>query len=96
MLIKKAADIKASEITAKELYLNRRQFIASAAGAGLALAGGELLTPTGQAHALEKLPNVKKSSYTVNEKLNSLKDITSYNNFYELGSEKTDPSDNAK
>ena len=96
MLIKKAADIKASEITAKELYLNRRQFIASAAGAGLALAGGELLSPTGQAYALEKLPNVKKSSYTVNEKLNSLKDITNYNNFYELGTEKTDPSDNAK
>ncbi len=96
MLIKKAADIKASEITAKEVYLNRRQFIASAAGAGLALAGRELLSPTGQAYALEKLPNVKKSSYTVNEKLNSIKDITSYNNFYELGSEKTDPSDNAK
>ena len=96
MLIKKAADIKSSEITAKELYLNRRQFIASAAGAGLALAGGELLAPSRQAHALEKLPNVKKSSYTVNEKLNSLKDITNYNNFYELGTEKTDPADNAK
>jgi len=96
MLIKKPADIKVSEITAKELFLNRRQFIASAAGAGLALAGGELLSPTGQAYALEKLPNVKKSSYTVNEKLNSIKDITNYNNFYELGTEKTDPADNAK
>jgi sulfoxide reductase catalytic subunit YedY len=96
MLIKKAADIKASEITAKEIYLNRRQFIASAAGAGLTLAGADFFSPARQALALEKLPNVKKSSYTVNEKLNSLKDITSYNNFYELGTEKTDPSDNAK
>jgi sulfoxide reductase catalytic subunit YedY len=96
MLIKNPADIKAGEITAKDIYLNRRQFIASAAGAGLALAGVELLSTARPAHALEKLPNVKKSSYTVNEKLNSLKDITSYNNFYELGTEKTDPSDNAK
>ncbi|MSP40749.1 MAG: protein-methionine-sulfoxide reductase catalytic subunit MsrP [Deltaproteobacteria bacterium] len=95
MLIKKAADIKASEITAKELFLNRRQFIASAAGASLALAGGELISPS-PAQALEKLPNVKKSSYTVNEKINSLKDITSYNNFYELGTEKEQPAENAK
>jgi len=28
MLIKKPADIKSSEITPKELYLNRREFIA--------------------------------------------------------------------
>ena len=34
MLIKKPDDIKAAEITSKELYLNRRQFIASALGAG--------------------------------------------------------------
>jgi sulfoxide reductase catalytic subunit YedY len=94
MLIKKPADIKAGEITAKDLYLNRRQFIASAAGAGLA--GVELLSMARPAHALEKLPNVKKSAYTVNEKSNSFKEITNYNNFYELGVEKTDPAENAK
>ncbi|HYA30571.1 MAG TPA: protein-methionine-sulfoxide reductase catalytic subunit MsrP [Acidobacteriota bacterium] len=96
MLIKKPDDIKAAEITPKELYLNRRQFIASALGAGAALAGIDMLSAPHSAHALEKLPNVKKSSYTVNEKLNSFKDITNYNNFYELGVEKTDPAENAK
>ena len=96
MLIKKPDDIKAAEITPKELYLNRRQFIASALGAGAALAGIDMLSAPRSAHALEKLPNVKKSSYTVKEKINSFKDITNYNNFYELGVEKTDPAENTK
>ena len=33
MLIKKPADIKSSEITPKEIYLNRRQFMTSASAA---------------------------------------------------------------
>jgi sulfoxide reductase catalytic subunit YedY len=96
MLLKKPDEIKAAEITPRETYLNRRQFIASAVGAGAALAGVDLVSAPRPAHALEKLPNVKKSSYTVNEKINSFKDITNYNNFYELGVEKTDPAENAK
>src|SRR5206468_1935624 len=100
MLIRKPADIKSSEITPKELYLNRRQFITSAAAAavtaGAALAGLEVLRPATQAHAGEKLANVKKSSYSIDEKQNSFKDITSYNNFYELGVDKGDPAENAK
>jgi sulfoxide reductase catalytic subunit YedY len=97
MLIKKAEDIKAAEITAKELYLNRRQFMASALGAGAALAGLDLIAAP-QAHALAKLANVKKgpAAYQTAEKLNSLKEITSYNNFYELGVDKGDPEQNAK
>jgi methionine sulfoxide reductase catalytic subunit len=97
MLIKKPEDIKAAEITSKELYLNRRQFIASALGAGAAIAGLDMIAPP-EAHALEKLPNVKKgpAAYHTTEKLNSLKDITSYNNFYELGVDKGDPAENAK
>ena len=46
MLIKKPADIKSSEITPKELYLNRRQFMTSASTAlqtaGAALTGIDL------------------------------------------------------
>ncbi|HWH78380.1 MAG TPA: protein-methionine-sulfoxide reductase catalytic subunit MsrP, partial [Candidatus Binatus sp.] len=67
-------------------------------GAGAALAGMDLLAAPSQAHALEKIPNLKKgpAAFNTTEKLNSLKDITSYNNFYELGVEKTDPAENAK
>jgi sulfoxide reductase catalytic subunit YedY len=99
MLIKKPADIRPSEITPKELYLNRREFIksagAAAAAAGSAFAGLDTFAPP-QAHAGEKLPNSKKSPYSTNEKPNSFKDITTYNNFYELGVDKGDPAANAK
>ncbi|HXT55664.1 MAG TPA: protein-methionine-sulfoxide reductase catalytic subunit MsrP [Candidatus Eisenbacteria bacterium] len=100
MLIKKPADIKSSEITPKELYLNRREFIASTAAAtltaGAAIWGLDMMRPAGRAYAGEKLPNVKKSSYSSDEKQNSFKDITTYNNFYELGVDKGDPAENAK
>ena len=92
MLIKKPADIKSSEITPKGIYLNRRQFMTSASAGliagGAALAGIDILRPSGRAYAGEKLANVKKSSYSINEKQNSLKEITKYNNFYELGTDK--------
>jgi sulfoxide reductase catalytic subunit YedY len=97
MLINKPSDIKSSEITGKELYLNRRQFIrAAAVSAGVTLSGGGLIFPAGNAGAAEKLANLRKSPYSTTEKLNSLKDITTYNNFYELGVEKGDPAQNAK
>ena len=100
MLIKKPADIKAAEITPKELYLNRRQFILSASAMALStgaiLGGLELGTESGIAYGAEKLANVKKSNFSTNEKLNTLKEITTYNNFYELGLDKEDPAENAK
>jgi sulfoxide reductase catalytic subunit YedY len=100
MLIKKPSDIKPAEITPKELYMNRRQFIRAASAMALA-AGGALggLEPSfapREAGAGENLNNVRKSSYSTNEKLNSFKDITTYNNFYELGVDKGDPAQNAK
>jgi len=97
MLIKKPSDIKSSEITDREVYMNRRQFILVASAAAAVVASGtEPLFSTKPAAAAEKLTNVRKSSYSTTEKLNSLKDITNYNNFYELGTEKTDPALNAK
>jgi len=100
MLIKKPADIKSSEITPKELYMNRRDFIKSAGAvavsAGATFAGLDIFGRPQQARAGEKLPNIKKSPYSTDEKKNSFKDITSYNNFYELGIDKGDPAANAK
>ncbi len=100
MLIKRPEDMKASEITPKELCLNRRQFIASASAtavtASAALAGLDIFSSPRSVHAAEKLANVKKSSYSTTEKQNSFKDITTYNNFYELGVDKGDPAENAK
>jgi methionine sulfoxide reductase catalytic subunit len=100
MLIKKPNDIKSSEITPRDLYLNRRQFIlaasATALSAGAALSGVDLSLSPRPVVAAEKLSELRKSSFSTNEKLNSFKDITNYNNFYELGTDKTDPAENAK
>jgi len=98
MIIKTARNISSAEITPKDLYLNRRQLIlaASATAAGAIL--GKLDVPFAPAHAVagEKLNNLGKSSYSTTEKQNSFKDITHYNNFYELGTDKEDPAENAK
>ena len=86
MLIRKPADLRYSDVTPKQFYLNRRRFLA----AGSAIAGAWALpTPAG---ATMKLNNVTKSAYTVNEKITPLADITSYNNYYEFGTDKGDPS----
>jgi sulfoxide reductase catalytic subunit YedY len=97
MLIKKPADIRPSEITSKGLYLNRREFITAAAriGAAAGLAAAGLAVPSA-AHAGVKLQNVRKSALsTTGEDLTPLKDVTTYNNYYEFGTGKEDPSETA-
>jgi methionine sulfoxide reductase catalytic subunit len=98
MLIKKPSDVKASEITPKELFLNRRRFMAQMAIAGAAVAGltsADFLLRS-DAHAGEELANVQKSSLSINETLTPLKDVTGYNNFYEFGTDKYSPARYAK
>lgn len=85
MLIRKPAHLRYSDVTPKDLYLNRRRFLA----AGSAIIGAWALpTPAG---ATMKLNNVTKSAYKVDEKITPLEDITSYNNYYEFGTDKAEP-----
>jgi len=94
MLIKKPADIRYSEITPKEIYMKRRSFLAGLPAAFLG--ARELLSPSGRAFGGTKLPNVQKSKYTVDEKQNSYQDVSTYNNYYEFGTDKSEPSQYAK
>ncbi len=97
MLIRKPNDIPSSEITSKSAYQNRRQFVASAAAAAGAVAlGGERLLHPGVAEAATKLNTVKSPLSTQGLTPTSYKDITTYNNFYEFGTGKSDPSENAQ
>ena len=100
MLIKKAADIRSSEITPKSLYLNRRKFLANAALAGAAAAMGvgvkEVISPSTTAFAGNKIEGLKKSPFSTSETVTPYKDVTHYNNYYEFGTEKTDPAEEAK
>jgi sulfoxide reductase catalytic subunit YedY len=97
MLIKRASDIRSSEITDRRLYLNRREFIRAASGTAAAVATGlalgdawvEAATPA--AHG-RKLEGVKKSPFSTDEKQNKWEEITTYNNYYEFGVDKDSPS----
>jgi methionine sulfoxide reductase catalytic subunit len=96
MLLKKAPDIRSSEITPKSVYLRRREFIqastAALVGAGLGSLPGEA-----DAQARTKLPGpIKKSSFSTTEKPNIYDHVTSYNNFYEFGTGKDEPRANAR
>ena len=95
MLIRRAPDILPSEITPESIYLNRRKLMV---GAGSILAASALAPGRARAADYEPhdLANIAKTPYAVgDEKINTYKEITTYNNFYEYGTDKEDPSDNA-
>ena len=84
MLIKKPDDIKSSEITREDDYINRRKFLAAA---GVATAG--VLASGKMASAL--MPPGGRQD----DKPNTYEEITTYNNYYEFGTDKEDPANNA-
>ncbi len=95
MLIRRPIDIKPSEITEREAFLNRRHFLRASAGIGLAgsLIAASALAPTVCAAA--QLAGVRKSAYAVNDPLTPIEAVTHYNNYYEFGTDKEDPSAHA-
>jgi sulfoxide reductase catalytic subunit YedY len=85
--------IPSSEITPEHIYNDRRNFIKNL---GLILSSSALSTFANTGFgALRSLPSFTESKDHSNEKLTSLKDITSYNNYYEFGTSKSDPHDHA-
>ena len=90
MLIKNALDVRSSEITPKGLYMRRREFLASAGAAVTAMATGVCGREAASA-AGEKL-SVLKRTVTTADPPTSYKAVTTYNNFYEFGSDKSDPA----
>jgi sulfoxide reductase catalytic subunit YedY len=88
MILKKPAEIPYSLVTPKSVYLTRRRLLASATAA-LGFASGVSVA------AATKL-NAVKSPFSTTEKPTPFEDVTTYNNFYEFGTEKSDPSRNAK
>lgn len=101
MLIGKPPDIPSSEITLLKdyrAYLDRRRFLKRAVAVGAAALAadriGSLIAP-GAAFADTKLQTVPSPLTTTGEQLTTFQDITHYNNYYEFGVDKTDPSRNA-
>ena len=91
MKIKK---IPSSEITPEHIYNDRRNFIKNL---GLILGSTALSAFANKSFAaLHTLPSFAQAKEREKEKLSSLKDITSYNNYYEFGTSKSDPYDYAE
>jgi len=86
VLIRRPPDIRSSEITPEPIYVRRREFIKGAAAAAGALALPE---------ALRALPAALRARGRQDDRLTSYDDITGYNNYYEFGTGKDDPSRNA-
>jgi sulfoxide reductase catalytic subunit YedY len=99
MLIKTKPGLSLADVTPKNVYLNRRNFLAGLGIAGASAVVAErfasILSPSERVLAGNKL-TIVKSNYTVNEKISSVNDVTHYNNFYEFGSDKSDPAKNAQ
>ena len=89
--------IASSEITPKETFFNRRNFLTGAAALGVgALALKQvpgLIHPDGGACG-QKLATVP-SKYTVPDAQTPFAKATTYNNYYEFGTDKSDPAKNA-
>jgi len=92
MLIKKPADIRPSEITSKDNYINRRDFIRAGSIAGASALAGPALGAVVPDERRAKLENVSRSAFSTDAPANSYEDVTGYNNFYEFGTGKEDPA----
>ncbi len=86
MLIQLPADTVPSEITPRAVFDKRREFLKGLAGTALAAALPK------SACAGEKFSATLKSPWSTTETPTPYKSVTTYNNFYEFGTEKTDPA----
>ncbi len=86
-----------SEITPREVYESRRSFIRRLAVGSIA--GGSLLEMAAreafaQTPGAQKLTAAANSAYMLMDKKTAYKDATTYNNFYEFGTDKAEPAQN--
>lgn len=108
MLIKTRSDIPASEITPETIYNARREFMrgaisTAALGVGSFIVPGALANPKyihgedvpGPAWLKQQVAAAATNTQAITETLTPWDHVTGYNNFYEFGYDKTDPSENS-
>jgi sulfoxide reductase catalytic subunit YedY len=83
-------DIKESEATPEALWLRRRDFLKLGAAGALSLAWPDRTVAAAPSGA--ELPVAKRAELAGGESPTPWDDVTSYNNFYELGTDKSDPA----
>jgi methionine sulfoxide reductase catalytic subunit len=97
--MRKSDDLTENDITPKSVYLNRRQILRAMGLGAAAVAGGKVFSklafPSTTVEAGTKLDVSAKSPFSTTEKINTVEDVTHYNNFYEFGTDKSDPARNS-
>jgi len=97
---KSKGDLTYADVTPRGLYMGRRNFLLGAIGTYGAVAAWKRLPSWLAGPATGSVPrpleNVGKSPFSTSEKVTPANYVESYNNFYEFGTGKDDPSRNAK
>lgn len=105
MLIKRRQKLTENDVTPEAIYRDRRRFMQMTL-AGSALAAAPLSRakpnfiaaadgPEGPTWLQNGIANAKAYEQTVTDKLTPYEHVTSYNNFYEFGYDKSDPAEHA-
>ncbi|MGH9709195.1 MAG: protein-methionine-sulfoxide reductase catalytic subunit MsrP, partial [Candidatus Acidiferrales bacterium] len=100
MDMKPASKLTYSDVTPKGAYANRRNFLLGLLATGGAVTGwksfSRWMSGPGTGSVPVKLNGVRKGAFNTDEKVTPENDVATYNNYYEFGTEKGDPSANAK
>jgi methionine sulfoxide reductase catalytic subunit len=92
MLIRRATPIPSSEITDERLYVRRREFLQSCGLAAVGLAAGGIDLDAQPNTRPPKLAGVKPGAFGTTEDKTPYETVTTYNNFYEFGTDKSSPA----
>jgi sulfoxide reductase catalytic subunit YedY len=87
-----------SEVTPEGIYVRRREFLRLGASGALGWAGAAMAISckaSAKDNVASGLPPFKRGPFATEEKQTPLDDVTSYNNYYEFGTGKGDPGENA-
>ncbi len=99
MPTKREPELTYADVTPKALYMGRRNFLLGLLATSGAVAGWKRLPGWLAGPATGSVPvplsGVGKSPFSTTEKVTPASDVESYNNFYEFGTDKSDPSRNA-
>jgi len=100
MLIKRKDELSYSEVTPKGMYTNRRNFLLGLLATTGAVSGWKHFENWMSGPATGSVPRplsgVKKGAFQATDKVTPEGDVTTYNNYYEFGTDKGDPVRNAK
>lgn len=84
-----------SSITDEAVFHDRRHWLKTLLGGTAAAVGSTLPWPARSETGGAPLKSTRNAKFSVSDAPNTYEDITSYNNFYEFGTGKEDPKENA-